>query len=166
MMAWHSKPTNLGLSWWSCGQDSRLPMQGAPVQSHWGTMPHDRAKKVNPLTPKTGFSADYQVSRHPDEASSSEQSQLIDRHGGTTPLLGVQPISGVSIPVYSLLTTCFSRGSTRSSCLHGGTPHAQFSGQLVWHVDQAYKCQVCGPGRQGRPFAVKNEHQIFERDFL
>lgn len=30
------------------------PMQGAPVQAHWGTMPHNRAKKVNPLTPNTG----------------------------------------------------------------------------------------------------------------
>lgn len=29
-------------------------MLGAPVQAHWGIMPHDRAKKVNPLTPNTG----------------------------------------------------------------------------------------------------------------
>lgn len=29
-------------------------MQGAPVQSHWGTMPHESAKKVNPLTPNMG----------------------------------------------------------------------------------------------------------------
>lgn len=47
-----------------------------------------------PTNPSYAFNADHQVARHPDKASGSSQSQLVDRCDGTTPLAAVQPVPG------------------------------------------------------------------------
>lgn len=145
------KPTNLGLSWWSCGFELQAPSwcRELLVQSHWETMPHDRAQVATNLI---GFSAD-QVSRHPEEARSSKQSQLINRRYSWdhTPSPGSAYFRGGRHPCACSLLTMLLQRKHRTPCLHGGcSPACQFSGQLVWHVNGLTMSQVCGPGRLGR----------------